>query len=541
MNMVECTRTYQTRICIDSQIINNALQAYAFLFAHVKHSLFKDICAGKTPGDLKNSYLLKYGITARQFNAVRVEVEGIIRSIQELQKIELCNLKDQILSLEKSISHLKKTKKYQKLHQKKRRLHRLLSKKEKLVKTIESGKISLCFGSKKLFRAQFHLNENGFMDHNEWKASWSKARANEIFILGSKDEASGNQSCTATLEEDGSLTLRIRLPNALSQYGKYLVLPLIRFAYGHEEILASLNACKERHLLKQAKDPGFKQVGQAISYRLLIDEKGIRLFATTSLALPKWNSDKRLGVIGIDINSDHLALVETDRHGNPIFKQTIPLTLYGKTKGQSLALIGDACTMAVAHAEKVRKPIVIENLDFRKKKQTLKETAPKSQARLLSSFAYQAICTHLKSRGFKQQIEVYQVNPAYTSIIGRVKFANRYGLSIHHAAALCIGRRFLGLSERVPRHLDTVPDGKDGHVALFQPVRNRNLHVWSLWRQLSKQYQVVHAAHLRAKRSSSRVTTGCSDRYSPGLYRRNSGTRTADKTARSAFYESAHA
>ena len=34
-----------------------------------------------------------------------------------------------------------------------------------------------------------------------------------------------------------------------------------------------------------------------------------------------------------------------------------------------------------------------------------------------------------------------KVKPAYTSIIGRFKYQTQYGISVHHAAALVIGRR----------------------------------------------------------------------------------------------------
>ena len=254
--------------------------------------------------------------------------------------------------------------------------------------------------------------------------------------------------------------------------------------------------------MAQAKDASYTNHGQALTYRFKHDKKGWRLFVSTSLPIPQWKTHTNRGVIGVDINIDHLALVETDRFGNPIDKQTIPLNLYGKTKEQSLALIGDACACVVKHAEQTLKPLILEELDFQKKKQTLKESST-SHARMLSSFSYQAILTHLKSRAFGKQIEVSQVNPAFTSLIGRVKFASRYGLSIHHAAALCIGRRFLKLSEKVPRHLDKIPDGRGAHVALSLPVRNRDKHVWHLWRHLSKKLKAALAAHFRAKRSSS--------------------------------------
>ena len=252
-----------------------------------------------------------------------------------------------------------------------------------------------------------------------------------------------------------------------------------------------------------AKDPHFTNHGQALTFRFKHDKKGWRVFISTSLPTPKWKTNKAKGVIGVDINTDHLAVVETDRFGNPLYKQTIPLNLYGKSKEQSLALIGDACAKVVSHAEKTLKPIILEDLDFSKKKQSLRETCSPEQSRKLSSFSYQAILTHLRSRAFGKQIEVQQVNPAFTSLIGRIKFAVRYGLSIHHAAALCIGRRFLNLSEKVPCHLDKVPDGKDSHVALSLPVRNRDKHVWHQWRDINKRVRAALAAHFRAKRSSS--------------------------------------
>jgi IS605 OrfB family transposase len=502
--MEDSTRTYQTRLH-HSPLAEEVLRACAELFAHIEHCLLADTLKGKTPGELKSPYLVKYGITARQFNAIRVKVEGKIASIKELRKMQISDLKEQIKALEIKISKLQKKPLLSLLvHQKKRRLHKLQQRLEQLIKDQKEGKISLCFGSKKLFHAQFNLEMNHFKNHKEWLESWRHARTNEVFFLGSKDETSGNQTCTASIEEDNRLILRIRLPDALHEkFGKYLTIPHLFFSYGHPEILASLEDCKQRQLLAQAKDSNYVNHGQALTWRFKHDKKGWRLLVSTSLPTPQWKTNKDQGVIGVDINTDHLALVETDRFGNPLCKKTIPLNLHGKTKKQSLALIGDACAQVVSHAEQTLKLLILEDLDFQKKKRSLRETCSPSQSRKLSSFSYQSILTHLKSRAFGKQIEVRQVNPAFTSLIGRVKFAVRYGLSIHHAAALCIGRRFLNLSEKVPRHLGKIPDGKDGHVALFLPVRNRNKHVWHQWRDLSKKVTAALAAHFRAKRSSS--------------------------------------
>ena len=44
----------------------------------------------------------------------------------------------------------------------------------------------------------------------------------------------------ATVADDSSLTLRLRMPDCLAQeYGKYVVIENVRFAYGHEQMLAA--------------------------------------------------------------------------------------------------------------------------------------------------------------------------------------------------------------------------------------------------------------------------------------------------------------
>lgn len=101
----------------------------------------------------------------------------------------------------------------------------------------------------------------------------------------------------------------------------------------------------------------------------------------------------------------------------------------------------------MAYAVTKCNPIVIEQLDFARKKQDLAFNPNKKYNRQLSSFTYSAIINNIKAKAFKHAIAVYQVNPAYTSVIGRVKFARMYKISIHQAAAMVIARRILGFSE----------------------------------------------------------------------------------------------
>ena len=56
----------------------------------------------------------------------------------------------------------------------------------------------------------------------------------------------GCQLCVASIAADGTLTLRLRMPDCLAkQHGKYLVMPGVRFAYGHEQVLAALQSNAE--------------------------------------------------------------------------------------------------------------------------------------------------------------------------------------------------------------------------------------------------------------------------------------------------------
>ena len=97
---------------------------------------------------------------------------------------------------------------------------------------------------------------------------------------------------------------------------------------------------------------------------------------------------------------------------------------------------------------------------------------------MLSSFSYGKIKAYFLSRGYRQGVEVHQVNSAFSSVIGRVKFMERYGLTVHQAVALVLARRLLGYSERIPRRW-VAPVGNGVQVAFTVPARKRVKHVWT--------------------------------------------------------------
>ena len=495
--------TYQTRISdyagLDRSAGDAALAACAALYGRVQRKLFADVAAGSSASSLKGAYLKRYGIPARMFNAVRVSLDGKISSVRETMALRRESLQRRISRAEREITKAGRRGRRDQVHQKKRRLANLRVRLAALEGDIAEGRVRLCFGSRRLWRKQHHLEANGHASHQGWLRDWRDSRSDEFFVLGSRDETAGCQLCVATVADDGTLTLRLRMPDSLAgQHGKYLVIPGVQFAYGNEQVLAGLGSnadyaqYRREHGEKAARAT---ELGQPISYRFKRDARGWRVFVSTRMMDVPVATDQRSGAIGVDLNADHLAVAETDSSGNCLTAWRVPLVTYGKNTRQAEALIGDAVASVVEYAKEVGKPIVIEKLDFRQKKAVL-EGESRKYSRMLSSFSYGKIKAYFVSRGYRKGVEVHQVNPAFSSVIGRVKFMERYGLSVHQAAALVLARRLLGCSERIPRRW-VCPVGSGVHVAFTVPARKRVKHVWTYWGAISGQLRPALAAQHR--------------------------------------------
>jgi IS605 OrfB family transposase len=489
------SRTYQTRIEVSAEI-EHLLDQYAELYNTAERHLFAEtLVQGIAPESVKSAYQIRYGITARQFNAICRNLKGKAKSVTELRQLHLeegkarigkaekviKSLRKKLTSHQKQLATLRKRKKSteetlqkqkdacaaidklkHKLHHKTRRLVSLQDRQQRRQEDADAGKVRLCFGSRKLFHAQFHLAANGYDNHAQWQADWQARRNNQFYVLGSKDETAGCQGCVARPSADG-FELHLRLPDALAPVTHVTL--FASFAYGAEVIRCAL-ASK-----------------QAIGYRFLKDAKGWRVLVSTDAPVVTQVSRRHRGSIGIDINANHLAVCETDRFGNPVDTVSIPWLTANLTSDQAAAVTGETVKSLLAFAKNKHKPLVLEKLDFTKKKAALEKVHP-AYARMLSAFAYAAVQQLIQARAADAGIEVSFVHPAFTSVIGRHKFAARYGLSGHQAAACVIARRADRFSER--------PNRRD-HNAQFLPERNRNRHVWSYWGKVHRKEAALKA------------------------------------------------
>ena len=466
----------------------------------LERKLFVDLYVRRKPsGDLKTLYCAQYQITARQYNSIKKQLDGRISSKLELAKLYIKELNEKVKNTTKLIhlkekqkvkrqssllkmkgkeaKFLKKVKQYRNLkryiHQKKRKLYSLTLKLKKLESDFNAEKVRICFGSKSLFKKQFHLEENG-MTFAQWKKEWQEKRSAQFTIVGSKDERFGNQSCTYDLENQ----LRIRVfSKDKAVFGNYVTLMNVEFGYGQEKIdkakIPSLGFTKGKR----------NQVNyyRALTWKFIRKNSNWYAYVTVDVDVPKKISLKNNGIISIDFNYGFLAVSDLDRFGNLVHSFQTPYKSTHCTSEQTEQSLSMALKAVIHYAIEKAKPIGFENLDFKKKKRNLKLMSPK-QAKMVSGFAYSAYQSMLQSKCEAAGIECISVNPAYTSQIGHHKFMKRHGITSHGSAALVIGRRCLNFKriEKIPQHHILNKKKKDAILKMDR---------LSQWKEMNKQWK----------------------------------------------------
>ncbi|MEI4770930.1 IS200/IS605 family accessory protein TnpB-related protein [Psychrobacillus sp. FJAT-51614] len=471
-------QTYQTKLKNEMIVLPSKktatvftyLNHYAQFFGMLERKLFVDLyIRKKNSNELKKRYCAVYEITSRQYNSIKNQLDGLVKSLVGKRKFDIEELKDKIKSTEEliqkkmvpkekahasllkmkgnEVTFLKKVKNYRSLrnyiHQKKRKLYRMQLKLEKLMQDASHGIIRLCFGSSKLFHKQFHLTQNN-LTFDQWKMRWREARASQFTFIGSKDETFGNQTCTY----DTNNNLRIRVSAKDEKvFGKYVVISHVSFPYGQEK-------------LDIAKIPtiGYsKGKGKKTTYYRALTSKFIRkegkwyLYMTVDVDMPTIQTVGNNGYIGVDFNVNFLAVTEVDRFGNYLHSFHVPFQAYHVSSEQAKQSLSNALKVVVDYALAKQKPIAREELNFQKKKLQLKQLS-KKQAKMLSGFPYSNYKEMLNAKCKKAGVDIKAINPAYTSQIGQHKFMKMYGISSHQSAAMVIARKAMRFNklEKVP-------------------------------------------------------------------------------------------
>ena len=300
--------------------------------------------------------------------------------------------------------------------------NKLNTKKQKLKNLeteIETGKYKVCFGTKDLLQKDYD--------------KFIKKRDSEIYFLG----RAGDITCNTNFKVD----YNSRINQFHFRIRKEIDLENDKFVYGrfnfnnkiYINLLKKLLRTKESALTYRIKLKNNKVLLQII-YKFKHNE---------GLCLTR-NS---LGVIGVDFNKGFVSVSETDRYGNLINTFNIDYR-YGKGN-QTTNDFQSIATKLKDYCLDTGKDLVIEKLNFDKKRDTLISKKGEKYNKMLSTLAYSKFDSIITSKCVKNRIFLHKVNPAWTSWIAKQKYCPKMKLNIHSGASYVIARRGMFLQDKV--------------------------------------------------------------------------------------------
>jgi IS605 OrfB family transposase len=250
-------------------------------------------------------------------------------------------------------------------------------------------------------------------------------------------------------------------------------------------------------------------------------------YVTFQIPIPEIKIRKDNGVIGIDINARpfHLAIAEVNKDGNLISYTRIKLGhLNNFSKNRKEYEEWLVAHKVISIAKEKNKAIVIE--DIEKLPKGKRGDGNKKKRKILSRFSYKRILEKIERLCKLNGIEIIKVNPAWTSVQGKLKYSPQLNIDKDIAGAYVIGRRGLGFKEKVPRNYKKLLNDKKFMEYLKENLKQRQKQ---LEEKLQKETNIYKQnpikedlkrlkKHLALLKSLQSEPEGL-----PGAYGRNSG------------------
>ena len=405
-----------------------------------------------------NTLLQKtFCVNRRVANSVIYEVIGIYKALYQLKWTEFFQLKTKIA---------KKYKKYEKLQQRvyvlkekaksnslsasqlsyyrklkadlfyaKQKLNRMNRSLKNRLAVLNSRKLEICFGSKKLFLAQYHLSENHMTSHKIWYETFCKRRDNRALYIGSKGEKRGNQLIQlvpmVNIGKGNFYKIQIRKNTQAREY----VRGICNFKY--------MGGLLTKLIINKT---------HGIAYRIKF--RGKKCYLQAMIKIDRNSNDcvtrSVYGTIGLDYNDGFIEMAETNETGNLVKLKHIDLKHHGiSTKAESE--IRQVVSDIVNYAISVSKDIIIEDLDFKKTKaetEKAKSDSGKTYNKMIHLFDYSRYKSTFENCCYLRNVGLIKVNPAYTSKIAGQKYCKQRKLVIHQGASFVIARKGQGYVDK---------------------------------------------------------------------------------------------
>ncbi|MDX3747393.1 IS200/IS605 family accessory protein TnpB-related protein [Streptomyces sp. AK08-02] len=297
----------------------------------------------------------------------------------------------------------------------------------------EAGLVHVVRGGKQLARTRHHLDA-AQLTESVWRGRWEAER---WFCQADGESGKRHGNETIRISPDGEVSIKLPAPLAYlanAPHGRYVLACMVRFAHRGGEWADRVAA------------------NRAVAYRIHLDTGRDRWYLTASWQIPVAQTipiEAALahGVVGVDMNADHLAAWHLDTHGNPTGSpRHFPYDLSGTAEHRD-AQVRHALTRLLHWARTCGvKAIAVEDLDFTTEKTREKHGRRKRFRQLISGMPTGKLRARLASMADQTGIAVIAVDPAYTSRWGAQHWqkpltSTTRTTTRHDAAAVAIGRR----------------------------------------------------------------------------------------------------
>jgi len=295
------------------------------------------------------------------------------------------------------------------------------------------------FGGKRLFEKLCKNHLTGKV-REKLKKQWRELRQGTLISIGSKSDK-GNR-LTRFEDLNGQLCLRITTGNREFIYAKVLREP---------------SNSKDKWLTFMAMLLESWQTKNYFAYTVELKLKDGEVYGSVSFEIPtpEVKYTKENGVIAIDTNASpiHLAVAEVSKTGELLSYQTISLHHFlglpqNSKDHQEWILAHQLLDLAIEKG----KAIAVENL--KKLKKGMRGDGRAKLRKRLHHWNAKKFLQKLKRVAMLKGVEVIEINPAYTSVIGMLKYAPQLNIDKDIAGAYVIGRRALGFKEDMPENYE---------------------------------------------------------------------------------------
>jgi hypothetical protein len=334
---------------------------------------------------------------------------------------------------------------------KQRRLQHLRARLAGIDRRLSERRVSVCRGGRRLAKLHHRLGD-AELTEAEWKERWLAQR---LFLTadGEADRAWGNQTIRVHPDEHW---MELRLPTPLAHLSNTagrattyrLGCPVV-FHYRAAEWMA-------------------QAASGAVRYDIAFDPVRGRWYLDASWQVPRTQPPslaelRRRPALGVDLNAAHLDCWVVDPAGNPVGPpRTIPLELGDLPASTRDGRLRGAISATLRIAQSTGCwSIMVEDLDFTDARQVGRETLGRGRRgrrfrRIVSGMPTRRFRDLMVGMAANAGLWVVAVDPAWSSVWGRrywqgpLDHSTKQAITItgHHAAAVVIGRRGLGLGAR---------------------------------------------------------------------------------------------